>query len=1161
MLAAMLTFCVPTASAEAGKVDQSYTPVGKPITSAAEFAAMEAGGNYYLDNDITITETWNAGKAVSSTYSSNVAFLGTFDGNGYTVNTTVPLFANLAGTVKNLTVEGEIAAKTTHNANVAMWTQSTVVFENIHTKANILGGDVSAPLLAYGAPGTSVTVKDCVNDADITSTNHAAGFVGFVKDNYMYFENCVNNGDMSSAKKYSAGIISVAGDGTTASILNNTAIIIKNCVNHGNLYGGTGRTAGIVSYLRGYGLIENCDNYGTVENAASIAAGILGTTDVETDGTTSLLISHCRNYGDIKSPLQAAGIAGNFGQKAYAKGYKYLMFGCENHGDIYVNAPASGTGAIYACGLAAYAYGGSSTPNGVLNCINTGDIHINNASVRNAYVCAFVGYVNSASYTIKNNINTGTFDITGNTYAVSVAFYNKQTSLSAVSNNYSIATGDGVPGIAAGGNPTSSPKVPPTKNITDAKMIKIVTAEQVASGELAYLANTGASAELFFQKIGTDKAPVTTPDGTNYVEKSGNAYVNADKMPSLIVKADYPSFNLPDQTPDMPDIDDIPLPDITLPEVKLPTENNFGKVEANYAPAGTAVTSAAEFAAMSADGSYYLANDITLTASYASAFKGTFDGNGHKITTTAPLFKELAGTVKNLTVDGEIKESTSDNATVAVYVNGRAHIENVYTKANILGGANCGAIVARGGELADITVINCRNDGSVTGNGKLGGIVGYVEKNKLTVKNSVNCGSVTTTFNSADAFGAGIVGAFGGGSANYANSLCVIENCENYGSVSGIAADSAGILSQLQSTAQIKNCANYGNIVSRIAIASGIFGSTSATGSVSEILVEGCVNNGAVVGVKATGIVARLGRAVSATERMYSVRNCVNNGDIYGITFTGVPEASYVCGIVGYAYGGTTFNELINCVNTGKIVADLTKTTKEAYVAGILGYVNGGKFKAQNNINTGAISVQGSATVAALTLYNKTGSPYECYNNYSIKSGSIPVVKIGTAAAVGERLAATVTEAQLASGELAYLMNEVARFVNSDPKMTVAYQNIGEDALPSFDSTHKLVYLTSDGKYTNEKQSTGDNTGDEITTAPGTDETTKTPDDVTTKAPDDVTTEAPDVTTEAPDVTTEAPDVTTEAPKQNGCGGVSLATCLVSVMVAAFAAVALKKKY
>ena len=77
---------------------------------------------------------------------------------------------------------------------------------------------------------------------------------------------------------------------------------------------------------------------------------------------------------------------------------------------------------------------------------------------------------------------------------------------------------------------------------------------------------------------------------------------------------------------------------------------NIGNVEAGYAPVGTAVTNAAEFAAMTADGNYYLANDIEITASYAADFTGKLDGNGKTVTVSAPLFKNLKGEVKNLKI-------------------------------------------------------------------------------------------------------------------------------------------------------------------------------------------------------------------------------------------------------------------------------------------------------------------------------------------------------------------------------------------------------------------------------------------------------------------------------------------------------------------------------
>ena len=46
---------------------------------------------------------------------------------------------------------------------------------------------------------------------------------------------------------------------------------------------------------------------------------------------------------------------------------------------------------------------------------------------------------------------------------------------------------------------------------------------------------------------------------------------------------------------------------------------------------GSAVGSESEFLAMSQSGEYYLSNDITINSSYVNSFKGSLDGNGHKI--------------------------------------------------------------------------------------------------------------------------------------------------------------------------------------------------------------------------------------------------------------------------------------------------------------------------------------------------------------------------------------------------------------------------------------------------------------------------------------------------------------------------------------------------
>lgn len=71
---------------------------------------------------------------------------------------------------------------------------------------------------------------------------------------------------------------------------------------------------------------------------------------------------------------------------------------------------------------------------------------------------------------------------------------------------------------------------------------------------------------------------------------------------------------------------------------------------------------------MKPDGKYYLAAVITLTASFGE-FSGTFDGNGKTVTTSVPVFAKVTGTVKNLTVAGEIN-GTDTVAALAVEADG-----------------------------------------------------------------------------------------------------------------------------------------------------------------------------------------------------------------------------------------------------------------------------------------------------------------------------------------------------------------------------------------------------------------------------------------------------------------------------------------------------------
>lgn len=163
------------------------------------------------------------------------------------------------------------------------------------------------------------------------------------------------------------------------------------------------------------------------------------------------------------------------------------------------------------------------------------------------------------------------------------------------------------------------------------------------------------------------------------------------------------------------------------------------------------VSSAEEFAAMDASGSYKLTADIIVTAPYANEFTGTFDGNGHTVTLAISgnsdyqaLFAKLAAgaLVKNTMVDGEVTGT-----------NNIGGIAGIATNATIIACANKATVAATGryvgglvGKGTGLTMTSCYNQGAVSSTRtrpiNMGGIAGYVDGG-ASVENCYNTGSIT----------------------------------------------------------------------------------------------------------------------------------------------------------------------------------------------------------------------------------------------------------------------------------------------------------------------------------------------------------------------------------------------------------------------------------
>lgn len=202
------------------------------------------------------------------------------------------------------------------------------------------------------------------------------------------------------------------------------------------------------------------------------------------------------------------------------------------------------------------------------------------------------------------------------------------------------------------------------------------------------------------------------------------------------------------------------------------------------------VSSAEEFAAMDASGSYTLTKDIIVTEPYASDFSGTFDGNGHTVTLeiTAKtnyvgLFKTLAGgaVVKNVITAGSITTTGKKCvAGIAGYATDNVKIENCKNTASITGNKNVGGILGEAynnEESISVGIKNCANEGAVNGTGSaVGGIVGKME-GQNSIIDCYNRGNITGFNNYA-----GIVGQSTGAL------VATIKNCYSVGAVTAYGA-------------------------------------------------------------------------------------------------------------------------------------------------------------------------------------------------------------------------------------------------------------------------------------------------------------------------------------------------------------------------------------
>lgn len=202
--------------------------------------------------------------------------------------------------------------------------------------------------------------------------------------------------------------------------------------------------------------------------------------------------------------------------------------------------------------------------------------------------------------------------------------------------------------------------------------------------------------------------------------------------------------------------------------------------------AATRISTEDEFVAMAAGGNYILTQDITITKPHSGDFQGHFDGNGHTITLsgmTSGPFGIVNGpsTIENLKVAGSVT-GTSYLAGIAGMANtadGEIKIINCMNTADITGTSPVGGIVGGCTSSANtLTIQGCANLGDITGSSnKVGGIIGVAQYAAHKIVDCYNQGKITGFNNYA-----GIVGHNGGRTQGVASQVTV-QNCYSTGAI------------------------------------------------------------------------------------------------------------------------------------------------------------------------------------------------------------------------------------------------------------------------------------------------------------------------------------------------------------------------------------------
>ncbi|MGD0785896.1 MAG: GLUG motif-containing protein [Sedimentisphaerales bacterium] len=306
-----------------------------------------------------------------------------------------------------------------------------------------------------------------------------------------------------------------------------------------------------------------------------------------------------------------------------------------------------------------------------------------------------------------------------------------------------------------------------------------------------------------------------------------------------------------------------------------------------------------------------IAPDTSTSSDFqGTAFTGTFDGSGHKITNftiNGGLYNSYIGLFGYIS-SGSVKNLGIENFSV----NGASYL------GGLVGNNSSGSIT------------NCYSMGTVSsnlsGSSYIGGLVGYCSRSSDFLSPGAYPPSITNCYStgsvSGDSYIGGLVGYNSSGNISSCYSECSV--CGNSQYVGGLVGYGGGITA----------CYSTGNVCGYYYVGGLVGYSGNITNSYSTGTVLGSGWLGGLVGYNKKSI-----------TKSYS-------------TGTVIGYDQYLGGLVGY---NDTGGSISNCYSTGEVDGSWT-----AYIGGLVGYNSSTVSKCYS---TGAVSGIGSSNVGGLTGY------------------------------------------------------------------------------------------------------------------------------------------------------------------------------------------------